>query len=87
MPVLKKMHLLKIQICFGVPMKAEWSVCLILMLITWLVLLLNLGKISEDFICLILFVIYVNILASGRSFWPIPLFCYSGIQLKNTNFF
>lgn len=81
------MHLLKIQICFGVLMKAEWSDCLILMLITWLVLLLKLGKISEDFICLILFVIYVNIFLSGCSFWPTSLCCYSGIQLKNASFF
>lgn len=60
-------------------MKAEWSDCLILMLITWLILL---PKLRKDFICLIFFVIYVNILTSGRSFWPISLFCYSGIWLK-----
>lgn len=51
------MHLLKIQICFGVLMKAEWSDYFILMLITWLVLLPKPGKISEIFICLMLFVI------------------------------
>ncbi len=43
-------------------MMIEWSGCLILMLINWLVLFLKLGKKPIWFICFILFVIYVVIL-------------------------